>query len=234
MKKIDIYVDGASIKNIRKLNKKKFIKGFTTNPSLMRFEGVTNYEKFIKKILSIEKKKPISFEVFSDDEKAMYREAKILASYGNNIFVKIPVTDTKGNFLINLINKCNEENIKCNITAVFTFRQFKLIADNIKNKKITNIISVFAGRIADTGKDPAIILKKMKKYIVRRKNLKLLWASTREPLNIIQAEKINCDIITVPYSMIDKLKNFDKDLEDFSLDTVMQFYKDAKKSKYYL
>lgn len=229
--KIKIYLDGANINAIRLYKKKKFIEGFTTNPSLMRKEAVENYKNFAKKILKIEKNKPISFEVFADSLEEMKKQAMEISSWGKNVFVKIPITNTKGDKTYKLINELNGMGIKCNITAIFTYNQFKEVV-NYNKYNVNNILSVFCGRIADTGIDPLTSLKKMKKLIINKKNFELLWASPREIFNVIQAQNVGCDIITVPYSMLPKLKLFGKNLNKYSLETVKTFYTDAKKSRY--
>ncbi len=229
--KINIYLDGASINAIKKYKSSKYIKGFTTNPSLMRKENIKDYKKFANSILKIEKIKPISFEVFADDLEEMKLQAQEIASWGKNVFVKIPVTNTKGISTVNLIKELNQKKIKCNVTAIFTMQQFDNIIKN-NNTKTENILSIFAGRIADTGVDPENLLKKMLLKLKHKKNFKLLWASTREILNIIQADKIGCNIITVPYELFSKINLLNKDLKNYSLETVKTFYNDALKSKY--
>tara|TARA_B100001758_G_C18412122_1_gene616564 strand:+ start:126 stop:830 length:705 start_codon:yes stop_codon:yes gene_type:complete len=230
LKRIKIYADGADYSDFVNLNKSKIIKGFTTNPSLMRKSGVKNYEKFAKKLINVIKK-PISFEVFSDELDEMYIQAKKISSWGNNVYVKIPIVNSKGVSTIRLIKKLNLEKIKLNITAVFTFNQVNKII-NILNSKTPSIISIFAGRIADTGIDPINILKRSIKLKKNNKNIKILWASTREVLNIYQAENINCDIITVPIGIIKKLNLYKKNLKKYSIETAKDFYLDGLKSKY--
>jgi len=230
LKRIKIYADGADYSDFVNLNKSKIIKGFTTNPSLMRKSGVKNYEKFAKKLIKVIKK-PISFEVFSDELDEMYIQAKKISSWGNNVYVKIPIVNSKGVSTIRLIKKLNLEKIKLNITAVFTFNQVNKII-NILNYQTPSIISIFAGRIADTGIDPINILKRSIKLKKNNKNIKILWASTREVLNIYQAENINCDIITVPIGIIKKLNLYKKNLKKYSIETAKDFYLDGLKSKY--
>ena len=229
--KVDIYLDGASIKAIKKYKSSKLIKGFTTNPSLMRKENIKDYKKFANSILKIEKKKPISLEVFADEIAEMKLQAEEIASWGKNVFVKIPITNTKGESTVGLIKELNKKKIKCNVTAIFTLNQFNKVIRN-NNTKTENILSVFAGRIADTGIDPEKMMLKMMSKLRNRKNFKLLWASTREILNIIQADRIGCNIITVPYELFAKIKLLNKDLTSYSLETVKSFYEDALKSKY--
>ena len=228
---IAIYADGANMKDILYFNSKKFIKGLTTNPTLMRKSGIKNYQKFALDVLKIVKKKPISFEVFSDDFKEMYRQAKIISSWGDNVFVKIPVTNSKGLSSYKLINKLSNEGIKLNVTAVLLQDQVNNIVKSL-NKKTRSIISIFAGRIADTGRDPIPLVKKSVLLTKKYKNIQILWASTRESLNIFQAQKINCDIITVTTDILSKINIFGYDLKKYSLDTVKMFYKDAVKAGY--
>ena len=229
--KIDIYCDGADFNSMKYYYKKKFIKGFTTNPSLMNSSGVTDYKKFAKKILKIVKNKSISLEVFSDDLIEMKKQALKIASWGKNIYVKIPITNTKGESCLPLVRKLVRNNIKVNITAVFTLKQISSIKKYINNKSKV-IISIFSGRIADTGIDPSITISKSVKMYKNNKNVKILWASTREVVNIMQAEKLGCHIITVPVSLLKKFKNLGKDLKNYSLETVKGFYDDAKKANY--
>lgn len=223
-----IFADGADLQSMIELNKLGYIKGLTTNPTLMKNSGVKDYEKFAKKVLKHIKKKPVSFEVFSDDHDEMYLQAKKIASWGNNSYVKIPICNTKKKYSYDLISKLSNEGIKLNITAIMTKEQIKSTYQSL-NKKNKSIISIFAGRIADTGRDPMEILK----YAIKlgsQYNSEVLWASTRELLNIFQCASIGCDIITVTSDIIEKLKNLDKNLEDYSLDTVKMFHRDALKA----
>jgi len=228
---IAIYADGANMKDILYFNSKKFIKGLTTNPTLMKKSGIKNYQKFALDVLKIVKKKPISFEVFSDDFQEMYRQAKVISSWGDNVFVKIPVTNTKGLSSYKLISKLSNEGIKLNVTAVLLQDQVNNIVKSL-NKKTRSIISIFAGRIADTGRDPIPLVKKSVLLTKKYKNIQILWASTRESLNIFQAQKINCDIITVTTDILSKVNIFGYDLKKYSLDTVKMFYNDAAKAGY--
>ncbi len=225
-----IYCDIADINLIRKFNKKKLVKGFTTNPSLMRKAGAKNYEKYSKEILQV-CKKPISFEVFSDNYKSMRREALIINSWGKTVYVKIPVTNSKGKFMGKLIKELSQLNIKLNITAVYNSHQTKKILRCLR-KNSTAIISIFAGRAADAGKDPIPELKKSLKMSKKFKNVKILWASVREPYNYLQAKQLGCDLITIPPSIINKIENFGKSFEKLTKDTVLGFLKDSKKSKF--
>jgi transaldolase len=229
--KIKLFADGCDFRNIINFNKKKFIKGFTTNPSLMRLSGVKNYEKFAKKILKIIKIKPISFEVFSDELDEMYEQAKIISFWGKNVYVKIPITNTKKISTQRILSRLSNEGIKINITAVFTRKQLIQIYKSI-NKNTETIISIFAGRIADTGRDPSDTIKYAIKLFKKFKNVKILWASTREIFNIIEAERIGCNIITVTTDILKKINLINYNLEKYSVETIKDFYNDALKSKY--
>ena len=229
--KIKIFSDGADKKEMFDMNSRTFIKGFTTNPSLMRKTGIKNYEIFAKDVLSIIKEKPISFEVFSDDFDEMERQAMKIASWADNVYVKIPITNTKKQNSANLIKRLSEKKVKLNITAIMTLDQVKT-AIKMLDKKIPNIISVFAGRIADTGRDPIPIMKDCLNEVKNNPNSELLWASSRELLNIIQADSIGCHIITVTNDIINKLKLINLDLEEYSLNTVKAFYKDASEANF--
>lgn len=225
---VEIYADGADIESFMNLNAKTFIKGFTTNPSLMKKNGVKNYMDFAKNLLSKIKDKPISFEVFADDQESMERQAKKIASWGENVFVKIPITNTKresSKTLVKVLN--NNYKIPCNITAIFTLEQVQSIVD-VVDDTTPLILSIFAGRIADSGIDPLPIIKKAINLAKNKKNIKILWASTRELLNIFQANQVNCHIITVPNEILKKIEYIGKDQNAFSLETVIDFYKDAK------
>ena len=224
--KIKIFADGAEIESIKKLNSNNFIKGFTTNPSLMKIAGVKDYKEFALKLLSEIKDKPISFEVFSDEIPEMEKQAYEISKWGKNVNVKIPVTNTKKESTAELIRKLSSKGIVCNITALFTTDQVKEVYDAI-DKSTPSILSVFAGRIADTGKDPSDIIKYSVDLVKSKSKTEVLWASTRETLNIFQAEKLNCQIITVPHEILGKLSYLDKNLDDFSLETVKSFYKDS-------
>ena len=226
-----IFCDIAEINTIRKFNKKKIVKGFTTNPSLMRNAGAKNYSQYSKKILKISKKKPVSLEVFADDMRNMRKQALIINSWGNNVYVKIPVTNSKGKFMGKLIKDLNNLNIKLNITAVYTSSQTRQILKNL-NKKSKVIISIFAGRAADVGKDPIPEFKKSIKYSKRFKNVEILWASVREPYNYLQAKQLGCHIITVPPKLIEKIEKFGKPFQKLTKETVVGFLKDSKKSRF--
>jgi len=225
-----IFCDIADINLIKKFNKKTIVKGFTTNPSLIRKAGAKNYSKYCKNILKITKK-PISFEVFADDNKNIIKQAIKIKDWGKQIYVKVPVTNSKGIFLGKVINHLNNKNIKLNITAVYTAKQTSQILKKI-NKKTKIIISIFAGRMADKGKDPVPEFKKSIKLAKKYKNVEILWASVREPYNYIQAKQLKCHIITVPPKIIEKIENFGKSFKELTIDTVKAFLIDSKKSKY--
>ena len=225
-----IFCDIADLETIRKFHKKKIVKGFTTNPSLMRKAGAKNYEAYSKNILKVTNK-PISFEVFADEEKKMIYQGLKISKWGRNVYVKVPFSNTKGKFMGRVINELNKKNIKLNITAVYTSVQTKQILRKL-NKKTKAIISIFAGRMADTGKDP---LPEFKKSIIlarKFKNVEILWASTREPYNFMQAKKLNCHLITVPPVIIEKIEKFGKSFKNLTIDTVKGFLKDSKKSNF--
>ena len=226
-----IFCDIAELNTIRKFNNKKIVKGFTTNPSLMRNAGAKNYSQYSKKILKISKKKPVSLEVFADDMMNMRKQALIINSWGNNVYVKIPVTNSKGKFMGKLIKDLNNLNIKLNITAVYTSSQTRKILKNL-NKKSKVIISIFAGRAADVGKDPIPEFKKSIKYSKKFKNVEILWASVREPYNYLQAKQLGCHIITVPPKLIEKIEKFGKPFQKLTKETVVGFLKDSKKSRF--
>ena len=228
---IKIFCDIADINLIKKFNRKNIVKGFTTNPSLMRKAGAKNYSLYCKNILKTINKKPVSFEVFADEKKNIIAQAAKIKSWGKNIYVKVPVTNSKGFFLGNTIKYLNNRNIKLNITAVYTANQTLKILRKI-NKKTKVIISIFAGRMADVGKDPIPEIKKSIKLAKKYKNVEILWASTREPYNYIQAKQINCHIITVPPVIIEKIERFGKSFKKLTKDTVKTFLIDSKKSKF--
>ena len=227
-----IYCDIADIKQIRRFNNKNIVKGFTTNPSLMRKAGAKNYQTYSKEILKF-CKKPISFEVFGDDYKSMKRQAFIINSWSKNIYVKIPIINSKGSFMGKLIKELSHKNIKLNITSVYNSSQTKKILKCL-NKKSKTIISIFAGRAGDVGKDPIPELKKSILISRRYKNVKILWASVREPYNYLQAKQIGCHLITVPPKIIEKIEDFGKSFEQLTKETVSGFLKDSKKSNFKL
>ena len=228
--KTKIFADGADLNSMIELNKLSYIKGLTTNPSLMRKAGIDNYEKFAKSVLQNVKEKSVSFEVFSDNHDEMYIQAKKISSWGNNAFAKIPICNTKKQYSYDLIKKLSDENVKLNITAIMTKDQIDGVYNSL-NKDTESFVSIFAGRIADTGVDPESIIT----YAVdinENFNSEIIWASTREVLNIFQCAKLGCDIITVTPELIGKLKNLGKNLEEYSIDTVKMFYNDAKSAGY--
>lgn len=229
--KVKIFADGADIEGIKLLDKKNFIKGFTTNPSLMKKSGVSDYKEYALSVLNVIKNKPISFEVFSDDLPEMQKQAEEIARWSKNISVKIPVTNTKQVSTAEIIKKLSDKGIQCNITAIFTEEQIKTVLEAL-NESTPAILSVFAGRIADAGQDPEIIMKNCVKLAKVKPKSEVLWASTRELYNIFQAEKIGCHIITVPHSILNKLDSLGRDLNEYSLETVKGFYKDAKAAGY--
>jgi len=229
--KTKIYCDIADLNLIKKFNKKKIVKGFTTNPTLMRKAGAKNYEEYSKKILKICNKKPVSLEVFGDDYNSMRSQALKIKNWGNNVYVKIPVTNSKGVFMGKIIKELHEQNIKLNITAVYSANQTKEILKLIK-KKTKVIISIFAGRAGDVGKDPIPEFKKSIKLSKRFKNVEILWASVREPYNYTQAKQLGCHIITIPPEIIQKIENFGKSLDQLMKETVKTFLEDSKKSNF--
>ena len=226
-----IFCDSADYKTINRLNKNKIVSGFTTNPSLMRNAGAKSYKLYSQKILKICSKKPISLEVFADDKHNMLKQAYKINNWGKNIFVKIPVVNSKGRFMGDVVKELNSKGIKLNITAVYTFNQVKKIF-RILNSKSNSIISIFAGRMADKGTDPIPIFKKSIKLCKKNKKIKILWASTREAYNYIQAKQLNCDIITMPPKIIQKIENFRSNPRKLTIDTVKGFLTDSKKSKF--
>ena len=228
-----IFCDIAELNQIKKFNKKKIVKGFTTNPSLMRKAGAKDYKIYSKKILKICRKKPVSLEVFADDNSGMKNQAEIINTWGRNVYVKIPVVNSKGIFTGKVIKDLNQKNIKLNITAVYRSRETKKILSLI-NKKTKVIISIFAGRAGDSGKDPIPEFKKSINLARKYKNVEILWASVREPYNYIQAKQLGCHIITVPPSIIEKIEKFGKSLNSLMLETVKTFLADSKKSNFKL
>ena len=226
-----IYCDSADYKVIKKYNKYNLVKGFTTNPSLMRLAGAKNYKDYSKKILKICKNKPISFEVFSDDLNSMINQAYLINSWGKNVYVKIPVVNSRGKFTGKVIKELSNQGVKLNITAVYTFEQVKKIY-KLLNKNTKSIISIFAGRMSDTGKDPIPVFKSSLSLTKKNKNIMILWASTREAYNFIQAKKLGTNIITMPPKIIDQIKNFGKSYKSLTINTVKNFLIDSKKSRF--
>ena len=227
-----IFCDIADIKLIKKFDKKKIVKGFTTNPSLIRKAGAKDYLKYSKEILK-KTSKPISFEVFADDIENMIDQGKKISKWGKNVYVKVPVTNSKGKFMGKVIKTLNQNKIKLNITAVYTANQTRQILKKI-DKKTKVIISIFAGRMADTGKDPVPQFKESLKVSKKYKNVEILWASTREPYNYTQAKQLGCHIITVPPQIIEKIEKFGKSSQKLTIETVKGFLFDTKKSNFKL
>ena len=231
--KTKIFCDTADYKIIKKFTKSSLVQGFTTNPSLMRLAGARNYENYAKNILKICSNKPISFEVFADDTDEMIRQGLKIKEWGKNVYVKIPVTNSKGKFSGKAIRYLSHKNVKLNITAVYTAQQTIKIIRNL-NKKTKSIISIFAGRMSDVGKDPVPIFKKCVKLSKKYNKIQILWASTREPYNFIQANQIDCDIITMPAGIIEKVSKFGKSFQSLTVDTVKKFLIDSEESNFKL
>ena len=229
--KTKIFCDSADLSIVKKFNNNSLVGGFTTNPSLMRSSGAKNYKNYALKLLKICNKKPISLEVFADTNDQMLSQALIINSWAKNIYVKIPVVNSKGKFSGKVINLLSKKGIKLNITAVYTANQVRKIIKSI-NKNSKTIISIFSGRMSDVGKDPLPIIKDSVRLTKRIKNIKILWASTREAYNYLQAKQCNCSIITMPPSIIEKISKFGKSYNQLTLDTVKKFLKDSKKSNF--
>ena len=230
---IKIYADGANVNEIIKMDRENSVDGFTTNPTLMLKAGVSDYLGFAREVLSGVKNKSISFEVFSDDLNDMYRQALILRDLGENVWVKIPVSNTQGIMTYDLINKLSLEGVKVNVTAIFTKQQIQQVYDAL-NPDISSIISIFAGRIANAGVDPEPTMKFASDLSKDNELIETLWASSREVFNIVQAIRTNTNIITLAPSLINGSKEIGKDLDQYSLETVKMFYNDAKKSGFSL
>ena len=226
-----IFCDIAELHIIKKFNKKNIVKGFTTNPSLMRKAGAKNYKSYSKKILKICNKKPVSLEVFADDYIGMKKQALEINTWGKNVYVKIPIVNSKGAFTGKIIKELNSQNIKLNITAIYSAKQTAKIL-NVINKKTKVIISIFAGRAGDTGKDPVPEFKKSIKISKKFKNVEILWASVREPYNYLQAKQLGCHLITIPPNTIEKIEKFGKTFDQLTKETVSIFLKDSKKSRF--
>ena len=229
--KTKIFCDIADLSLIKKFNNKSIVKGFTTNPSLMRKAGAKDYKSYSKQILKVCKKKPISFEVFADDQKSMIEQGKKISTWGKNVYVKVPVVNSKNNFTVKVIKELNNSNIKLNITAIYTAKQTEKILKAI-NKKTKVIISILAGRAGDTGKDPVPEFVKSIKLAKKYKNVEILWASVREPYNYLQAKQLGCHIITIPPSIIEKIVKFGKSFDQLTQETVRAFLVDSKKSNF--
>jgi len=229
--KTKIFCDSADLKIIKKFNSNPLVSGFTTNPSLMKLAGAKNYKKYALKLLRVCKKKPISLEVFGDNSKQMLRQAYIINSWGKNVYIKIPVVNSKGIYSGKVINILSKKGIKLNITAVYTVKQVRKILKSI-NKDSKTIISIFAGRMSDVGKDPVPIIKESVRLTNKLKNVHILWASTREAYNYTQAKSYNCSIITMPYKIIEKISKFGKTYQELTLDTVRKFLLDSRSSNF--
>jgi len=229
--KTKIFCDSADFTTIKKLNNNSLVSGFTTNPSLMKLSGAKNYRHYSLKLLKVCKKKPISLEVFGDTFDQMLRQAMIINSWGKNVYVKIPVVNSKGLFSGKVIKTLSQKGIKLNITAVYTVNQVKKILKSI-NKNSKTIISIFSGRMSDAGKDPVPIIKESVRLTKKMKKVEILWASTREAYNYLQAKKCGCSIITMPSAIIQKISKFGKTYQELTLDTVKKFLKDSVASDF--
>ena len=226
-----IFCDTAELKTIKKFNRKLLVKGFTTNPSLMRKAGAKDYKSYSKEILKICNNKPVSLEVFGDEYADMKKQAIAINKWAKNVYVKIPVCNSKGNFMGRIIQELNSQNIKLNITAVYSSKQTEKILKLI-NKKTKVIISIFAGRAGDTGKDPIPEFQKSISMAKKYNNVEILWASVREPYNYTQADQLGCHIITIPPNIIEKIENFGKTFNQLSIETVKGFLVDTRKSRF--
>jgi transaldolase len=231
--KTKIFCDSADYETIKFFNNKNLVDGFTTNPSLMRLAGAKNYRDYSLKILKICQKKPISFEVFADDPKEMLKQAYKINTWAKNVYVKIPVVNSKGVFMGSVIKELSEKGIKLNITAIYSFEQVNKVLKCL-DKKTKSIISIFAGRMADKGKDPLPIFKKSILKVKKYQNIEILWASTREAYNYIQAKQLDCNIITMPPKIINQITTFGKSFSQLTIETVKGFLNDSKKSKFRL
>ncbi len=226
-----IFCDIADLSSIKKFNQKRIVKGFTTNPTLMRKAGAKDYKSYSKKIINICKNKPISLEVFADNQKKMIEQGLKINDWGKNIYVKVPVVNSKNKFTGKVIKQLNSKNIKLNITAVYTAKQTQKIL-RVINKKTKVIISIFAGRAGDTGKDPVPEITKSIRLAKKFKNVEILWASVREPYNYLQAKQLGCHIITIPPTIIEKIEYFGKSFNQLTQETVKTFLIDSKKSNF--
>ncbi|WQK86365.1 transaldolase [Mammaliicoccus sp. Dog046] len=227
--KVQVFADGADIEEMKQAYQNKEVDGFTTNPSLMKKAGVSDYKTFADEVVKAIPDASISFEVFADDIETMAKEAEILKQYGENVFVKIPVVNTKGESMLPLIKQLSANDVKVNVTAVYTIEQVKAIVDVIK-PGVETYVSVFAGRIADTGVDPLPLMKESEEICHSKPGVKLLWASCRELFNVVQADEIGVDIITCPKDVVAKVPNIGRDINELSVDTVQGFAKDIQAS----
>jgi transaldolase len=230
---IKIFADGADLEGMLELARDPAISGFTTNPTLMRQSGISDYEGFARKVLEQITDLPISFEVFSDDPADMARQARLIAGWGENVYVKIPVTTTAGVSCASLIRSLSEEGLRLNVTAILSLHQVETVAVALEPSRGA-VVSVFAGRVADTGRDPVPLMRAALELLAPFPAEELLWASPREILNICQADAIGCHIITVTHDLLKKLAGLGRDLEDFSLATVRMFYDDAQRAGFVL
>jgi transaldolase len=224
--RIHLYSDGADVRDMVAARAAGLVKGFTTNPTLMRKSGITDYESFAKDALEAVSGMPISFEVFADEFDEMERQAKLISTWGDGVFVKIPITNTRGESAVPLIRRLSAAGVKLNVTAILTLQQVRDVVDAL-DASVPAIVSVFAGRIADTGRDPVPLMKEARAIVDAKPKAQLLWASPRELLNIIQADECGCHIITVTPDILKKLAMVGKSLDELSLDTVKMFYQDA-------
>ena len=229
--KIKIFADGADLNSIKELNRNLYISGFTTNPTLMKKGGVKDYKKFAFDMLKIVKDKPVSFEVFSDEVNEMENQAREISSWGKNIYVKIPITNSKGIKTYKLVEKLSKDGIKCNVTAILLIEQVQEIYQ-VSDPNTDIIISIFAGRIADAGVDPTSTMREAVSLCKNKKKIQILWASSRELINILQANSTGCHIITVPHQILKKIDGMGKDLKQLSLETVKTFLSDAVSAGY--
>ena len=229
--KTKIFCDIAELKTIHRFNKKSIVKGFTTNPSLMRKAGAKDYKSYSKRILKICNNKPVSLEVFADEYFEMKKQALEINTWGENVYVKIPIVNSKGKIMHKIIKELNTENVKLNITAVYTSAQTKKIL-KVLNKKTKVIISIFAGRAGDAGRDPVAEIKKSVYLAKKYKNIEILWASVREPYNYLHAKQLGCHLITIPPKIIEKIETFGKTFNQLTIETVKTFLQDSKKSNF--
>jgi len=228
---VELYADGADLDGMLEMHAKPYIKGLTTNPTLMKKAGITDYSNFAREVLDRITDKPISFEVFSDEPSEMLNQGRKIAKWGENVFVKIPITNTRRESTSSIVKALASEGVKVNVTALMTVEQVKIVND-VLNPEIQSNVSIFAGRIADTGIDPISIMKNSLEILQSNKNCKIIWASPRELLNVFQANEIGCHIITATNDILKKLNLVGKDLEEYSLETVEMFYKDATAAGY--
>ncbi|PTF55103.1 transaldolase [Staphylococcus chromogenes] len=227
--KVQVFADGADINQMKQAYQNKEVDGFTTNPSLMAKAGVKDYKQFAKEVVEAIPDASISFEVFGDDMETMEKEAEIIQQFGENIFVKIPIVNTKGETMLPLIKKLSAKGVKLNVTAVYTIEQVKDITEAV-TEGVETYVSVFAGRIADTGVDPLPLMKEAVEVTHSKKGVQLLWASCRELFNVVQADEIGADIITCPSDVVKKVPNIGRDINELSVDTVKGFFKDIQSS----